>query len=291
MKIARTVEELLAGLDSRSKHSLGFVPTMGYLHDGHLSLVHRAVADNDHTAISIFVNPLQFGPSEDFATYPRNEDRDLHLAEQAGVDVAFVPSVDAMYPKGSDTKVSVGRLGEVLEGAIRPGHFEGVATVVVKLFNMVQPKRAYFGQKDAQQVAVIRQVVRDLALPVEIVVGQTVREPDGLALSSRNSYLSAADRAKAPVLWQALQAGSEELQRSNDRALAEKQMRATIEAAGGVDLDYARAVYPDTFEPAAGGSRTLLVIAARIGSTRLIDNLLVGSSDVHNEELSGAAGS
>ena len=285
MKIARTAEELRTVLAS-FQGSRGFVATMGYLHEGHLSLMRASVADNDHTVISIFVNPLQFGPTEDFEAYPRDEERDLSLAEDAGVDLAFIPSLEEMYPQGADTTVSVGRLAEVVEGAARPGHFDGVATVVTKLLNLVQPTKAYFGQKDAQQVAVIRQIVRDLSLPVQIIVRDTVREPDGLAQSSRNAYLRNADREKAPVLWRALRSGADELVRSKHPALAEKQMRATVEAVAGIELDYARVVDPDTFEAVSDGSRALLVIAARIGSTRLIDNLLIGSS----EESTGAAG-
>ncbi len=287
MKVARTREELRVALDALSG-SLGLVPTMGYLHEGHLSLMRRSVVDNDHTAISIFVNPLQFGPNEDFASYPRDEERDLDLAQSVGVDLAFIPSVEVMYPEGADTIVSVGRLGEIVEGAARPGHFNGVATVVAKLFNLVRPTRAYFGQKDAQQVAVIRQVVRDLAIPVEIVVGPIVREPTGLALSSRNSYLTDDERERALVLYQALLAGAAELERSDDPMLAEKQMHEVIEAERGVVLDYARVVDPDTFEAATRRKR-LLVLAARVGSTRLIDNLLIEPSE-NEEERPVAAG-
>ena len=180
---------------------VGLVPTMGALHEGHASLVEMAHADCASVAVSLFVNPTQFGPNEDFGRYPRDERRDLALLESFGVDLVFVPSVEEMYPAGATTAVDVGRLGEMLEGASRPGHFRGVATVVNILFNLVQPNRAYFGQKDGQQAVVVRRMVRDLGLPVEVVVGPTVREADGLALSSRNRYLAPEDRAQAPALY------------------------------------------------------------------------------------------
>ena len=204
MRVVRTVGELRkarAALPGK----VGLVPTMGALHDGHVSLVNAARAGSDSVVASIFVNPTQFGPNEDFTRYPRNEAADLATFESLGVDLVFVPGVDEMYLPGDSTFVDVGRLGEVIEGAERPGHFRGVATVVTKLFAMVQPDRAYFGQKDGQQAVVVRRLTRDLALPVEIVVCPTVREPDGLALSSRNRYLSAAERAQAPALYGALQ--------------------------------------------------------------------------------------
>src|SRR5579859_1899937 len=184
--------------------SLGLVPTMGYLHDGHIELVRQALAENEAVAVSIFVNPTQFGPNEDFNAYPRDMDHDLSALREAGASLIFAPSVEEMYPPGFQTAVEVSGVSQGLEGARRPGHFRGVATVVTKLFNIVQPDRAYFGQKDAQQVAVIRQMVSDLAMPLEIVVAPIVRAPDGLALSSRNSYLTAQQRLAAPVLSRAL---------------------------------------------------------------------------------------
>src|ERR671935_2931272 len=190
----------------RSGVTVGLVPTMGALHEGHLSHVRRARERDDVVVASVFVNPTQFGPSEDLTRYPRTPERDAALLEAEGVDVLFMPSAEEMYPPGFATRVEVGRIGEVLEGASRPGHFAGVATVVLKLFQLVRPTRAYFGQKDAQQLAVIRQMVRDLNLPVEIVAGPTIREPDGLAMSSRNAYLYPAERRAATVLYHTLTA-------------------------------------------------------------------------------------
>ena len=196
MRVIETVAEMRAARAGIG--NLGLVPTMGYLHEGHLSLVTRAKAECDTVAASIFVNPTQFGPAEDLARYPRDLPRDLQLLEAAGVDLVFAPEPAQMYPPGFDTAIAVGGVTDVLEGAVRPGHFAGVATVVAKLFNIVQPTRAYFGQKDAQQAVVIRKLARDLNMPVEVIIAPTVREPDGLALSSRNSYLAPAERAAAP---------------------------------------------------------------------------------------------
>ncbi len=280
MKVARTETELRDALrQSRARaRSIGFVPTMGALHAGHLSLVAAARAETDVVVLSIFVNPLQFGPTEDLAAYPRPEERDLQLAEEAGVDVAFVPPVSEMYRPGRSTTVSVAGPAVALEGVARPGHFDGVATIVAKLFNQVQPDRAYFGQKDAQQVAVIKAMVRDLSIPVEVVVCPTVREPDGLALSSRNTYLVGSERAAATVLWRALQAGSRAVEEGASWEVAEKTMEQVVAGEAGVSLEYARAVDPETFEAPASGRPALLVIAARVGRARLIDNLpIVGS--------------
>ncbi|MDP9068484.1 MAG: pantoate--beta-alanine ligase [Actinomycetota bacterium] len=279
MKVARTETELRGALrGSRARgRSIGFVPTMGALHPGHLSLVAAARAETDVVVLSIFVNPLQFGPSEDLAAYPRPEGRDLQLAEQAGVDVAFLPPVSEMYRPGRSTTLSLAGPAVVLEGAARPGHFDGVATVVAKLFNQVQPDRAYFGQKDAQQVAVIKAMVRDLSIPVEVVVCPTVREPDGLALSSRNAYLVGSERTAATVLWRALQAGSRAVEEGAAWEVAEKTMEQVVAGEAGVSLEYARAVDPETFEPASGRA-ALLVIAARVGRARLIDNLPIARS-------------
>ncbi|MEP7157927.1 MAG: pantoate--beta-alanine ligase, partial [Chloroflexota bacterium] len=186
--------------------SVGFVPTMGALHEGHASLLRRARDSTDHVAASIFVNPTQFAPNEDLSRYPRDEAGDLRMLEELGVDLAFVPGVEDIYPAGASMTVDVGRLGEVLEGAARPGHFRGVATVVAILFGLVQPTRAFFGQKDGQQSVVVRRLVRDLGLPVEVEICPTIREPDGLAMSSRNRYLTEDERAQAPALFRALQA-------------------------------------------------------------------------------------
>ena len=216
MKLLRTAAEVRSALaaDRAAGRSIGLVPTMGAFHAGHLALMAASTAQDDNTVVSLFINPAQFGPSEDLARYPRDEAGDAAAAEAAGVGILFVPSADEFYPPGFDTWVDPGALATVLEGAVRPGHFRGVATVCTTLFDIVQPARAYFGRKDAQQVAVVKQVVRDLAMPLEIVACPTVRDPDGLALSSRNAYLSADERASALALPRALQAG---LQAHRDR--------------------------------------------------------------------------
>lgn len=278
MKVLRTIPEFAAARSAlRKEQRVGFVPTMGALHEGHLALVRRARAASDIVVISIFVNPLQFGSSDDLLHYPRDEGSDLKAAEGSGVDLAFVPSVDEMYPANAATKVDAGRLGEIVEGESRPGHFSGVATVVAKLFNIVRPDAAFFGQKDAQQVAVIRRLVADLSFPVSIETVPTVREADGLALSSRNVRLDATSRARAVVLYEALRAGAEEIGSGGDPRSAEKAMLEVVGQEPNLDLDYARALDPDTFEEPTGG-RVLLVIAGTIGNTRLIDNVLVDAT-------------
>jgi pantoate--beta-alanine ligase len=260
----------------RAGRTIGLVPTMGYLHDGHLSLVRRARAENDRVVLTIFVNPLQFGPTEDLARYPRDLERDLRLATRAGVDHVFAPEVEELYPGGDiATRVTVGRIGEIVEGRFRPGHFDGVATVCLKLFNLVRPHRAYFGRKDAQQLAVVRRMVADLDVPVEIVGCATVREPDGLAMSSRNVYLDEAGRAAAVVLPKALVAArdavaSGERSASRIRALVE----GLVSAAGPVELQYVDVVDPDTFENVdVIRERATIALAALVGTTRLIDNI------------------
>ena len=277
MRIARTVAELRAFYRNERPRgtSVAFVPTMGALHHGHLSLVRKARDAADLVVVSVFVNPLQFGPSEDYSRYPRDEARDLALAESEDVNLVFLPSVEQMYPEGAVTTVRLeGPLTSTLEGAARPGHFDGVATVVAKLFNVVDPDFAVFGQKDAQQVAVVRRMVRDLDFRTEIVVAPTVREPDGLALSSRNAYLSPAESSAATALYAALRAGEESAHTGGaDAAVA--SMNAVFEAAPGVELDYAAAVDPYTFEAPATGEPLLLAVAARVGVTRLIDNVLL----------------
>lgn len=225
--------------------------------------------------LSIFVNPLQFGPTEDLSAYPRSEGSDLAAAEDVGVDVVFIPSEDEMYPPGRSTRIETGVVADPLEGASRPGHFSGVATVVAKLLNLVQPDRVYLGQKDAQQVAVVKTMVRDLSFPVDVVVCPTVREADGLALSSRNVYLQGEDRARATVLWRSLEAGRRLLLAGGSVEAAEREMREVIAGEEGVQLDYASVVDPDSFGPASNGAPYLLVIAARVGPARLIDNLKV----------------
>jgi pantoate--beta-alanine ligase len=251
---------------------------MGFLHEGHLSLVDVARdAGATFVVVSIFVNPKQFGPTEDFARYPRNEEGDAAMLNGRGVDALFFPSVETMYPPGSQTAVSVGGVAKPLEGERRPGHFDGVATVVLKLFDIVQPDVAAFGWKDAQQCAVIDRMVSDLDVPVRLLFGETVREHDGLAMSSRNSYLSAEERKIAPVLHRALRAGQEAITHGiHDVAAIEMLMRRVVEESGGAAVDYLAVVDPRTFEPPAGFERRVLLAGAiRIGKTRLIDNILV----------------
>jgi pantoate--beta-alanine ligase len=260
--------------------SVGLVPTMGYLHEGHLALVRQAVAENDHVAVSIFVNPTQFGPNEDYTSYPRDPERDLTMLREAAVTLVFMPGVGEMYPEGFQTYVEVTGVSQGLEGERRPGHFRGVATVVAKLFNVVQPDHAYFGQKDAQQVAVIRRMVADLAMPLQIVAAPTVRAPDGLALSSRNSYLTPEQRAAAPVLYRALTAAQA---RYDSGVRSPDELRAVMEQALAAEplaqIEYVSAADAMTLVELRGPSDRpiLLSMAVRIGRTRLIDNLLLGS--------------
>jgi pantoate--beta-alanine ligase len=258
--------------------TVGFVPTMGAFHDGHASLMRRARDQRDHVVVSIFVNPLQFGPGEDLSRYPRDEDRDLSIAGQLGVDVVFAPSVEEMYPAGPpEVTVDPGPLGDRLEGSARPGHFRGVATVVAKLFDVVGPNTAYFGEKDAQQLAVIRRMVRDLSLPVEVQGCPTVREPDGLATSSRNAYLSPVQREAAGCLFLALSEAAQMARRGEgDGATLVAAMAREIGATPEARIDYAAVVDDETFEEVstiAGPTRAL--VAAGFGETRLIDNLLL----------------
>jgi pantoate--beta-alanine ligase len=257
---------------------LALVPTMGYLHDGHLSLVAQAKGDCSAVAASIFVNPTQFGPNEDLSRYPRDVPRDLALLEAAGVVLVFTPEPAQMYPAGFDASIVVGGVTGRLEGAVRPGHFAGVATVVAKLFNIVQPTRAYFGQKDAQQSVVIRKLVRDLDIPVEIVVAPTVREADGLALSSRNSYLTPTQRAAAPRLFQALSAGQRLFDGGERNAdVLRDIMRAMIEGEPAMQVDYISVADPLSLQELSTVEQPALVSAAvRLGATRLIDNVMLG---------------
>jgi pantoate--beta-alanine ligase len=257
---------------------VGLVPTMGYLHEGHLALVRQAVAENDHVAVSIFVNPTQFGPTEDFNSYPRDPERDLQLLREAGVALVFMPPVSEMYPPGFQTYVEVTGVSQGLEGARRPGHFRGVATVVAKLFNIVQPDRAYFGQKDAQQVAVIQRMVADLAMPLQIVVVPTVRAADGLALSSRNSYLTPEQRQAAPVLYRALMAAKALFDSGNKSPEALRQaMCDVLNSEPLAQVDYVSAADASTLvELDSPTDRPILLsMAVRIGRTRLIDNLVL----------------
>ncbi len=277
MKIARTIEETRTTIrDARTTGAtIGFVPTMGFLHAGHLSLVDVARnAGATFIVVSIFVNPRQFGPKEDFARYPRDEERDAAMLEDAGVDLLFLPPVEVMYPPGATTVVSVGGVSKPLEGDRRPGHFDGVATVVAKLFNIVPADIAAFGRKDAQQCAVIQRMVADLDIPVRLVFGETIREHDGLAMSSRNAYLSPEERAKAPVLHRALRAGEEAILRGARDI--ESVMRSVVAAESGVEVDYLAVIDPRTYEPPVDFQRDILLAGAvRIGRTRLIDNVWV----------------
>src|SRR5208337_1497725 len=265
---------------TRGGKTLGFVPTMGALHDGHLSLVRASKSRCDVTAVSIFVNPLQFGPAEDLAKYPRTLERDATRLEQLGVDLLFVPGGDEMYPPGAQTYVTVEELSDKLDGASRPGHFRGVVTVVAKLFEIVRPDSAFFGQKDATQVAVLRKMVNDLNLDVEVVVCPIVREKDGLAMSSRNSYLTPEQRQQALMLHRSLmrvQAAAEAGERDPARLI--EVGRQVVAEEPGARLDYFAIVHPNTLAPVSDLARGALVaVAAYVGSTRLIDNLLLPSA-------------
>jgi pantoate--beta-alanine ligase len=261
--------------------SVGFVPTMGALHRGHLSLVEQARQRADVVVMSIFVNPLQFGPSEDFDRYPRPIEEDDRRAAAAGVDILFTPTVEEMYPEGSTVTVRAGDTGSRWEGSVRPGHFDGVLTVVAKLFNIVQPDCAVFGRKDLQQAALVKAMVRDLDFLVEIVVAPTVRENDGLALSSRNNYLTVAQREDALSLIRSLRAAGAAFNGGErDARLLESLSRDVFSGVPSVKLDYFAVVNPDTLEPesrAEPGSAA--IVAARVGTTRLIDNMLLGAND------------
>lgn len=259
--------------------TLGFVPTMGYLHEGHLMLVRRAKAENEAVAVSIFVNPTQFGPKEDFARYPRDPERDLSLLEKESTDLVFMPDAGKMYPHAFATWVDVERVTERLEGSTRPGHFRGVSTVVAKLFNIVEPNRAYFGEKDAQQVVVIKRMVADLNMNLDVVVVPTHREHDGLAMSSRNVYLNTEERLAALVLWKSLilarQLWSDQERRPES---IKQQMAALIQKEPLARIDYISIADPETLEELAETRHTALVsLAVYVGKTRLIDNITITS--------------
>lgn len=258
--------------------TVGFVPTMGYLHEGHLSLIRRAKEECDHVIVSIFVNPTQFGPKEDLSKYPRNIERDLSLIEPLGVDLVWMPTAETMYPKGYQTWVEVEAITRPLEGAMRPGHFRGVTTVVAKLFNAVQPHKAYFGQKDAQQAAVIRQMTRDLSYPIEIAVCPIVREPDGLALSSRNVYLDPDQRKAATALFRALSAAKEIYESGErDAEMVRGKMKEVLAAEPLAEVQYVSCADYDSLEELDEiKGKTLLSMAVFIGKTRLIDNFVLG---------------
>lgn len=279
MRIVRTVAEVRAVVrDARAGGAtVGLVPTMGALHDGHLSLIRRARVDNDLVVVSLFVNPTQFGVNEDLGSYPRDEARDAELAADAGADVLFAPSVDEVYPDGFATSIHVSGVTEVLDGAHRgPGHFDGVATVVTKLFQMVAPDTAYFGQKDAQQVLVVRRLVRDLDIPVRIVACPIVREPDGLAMSSRNIYLDTASRQRATALNRALDAAESAVAQGQTSAAAVIGTARSVLADAGIDPEYLELRSPeDLRELDHVDGEALLAVAARFGAARLIDNRIL----------------
>lgn len=273
MLLCRTVEEVRA---ARTRHvALGFVPTMGFLHAGHLSLVRRARAACGAVAVSIFVNPTQFGPGEDLSRYPRDLPRDLALLEAEGVDLVFVPAPETLYPAGFACSVEVGTLGERLEGAVRPGHFNGMATVVLKLLNILQPSAVWFGQKDAQQCAVVRRMAADFDLPCRVEIGETVREPDGLALSSRNIYLSPEERSIATTLFRALDAARQAaFGGERDAEALRRLIRDRVGQEPRLQLDYASIADAATMEELRTITpEALALVAARLGRTRLLDNM------------------
>jgi pantoate--beta-alanine ligase len=276
--VVTTIAEVRAAVaDARRRgRTVGFVPTMGALHEGHAALVRAARAASGYVVVSVFVNPTQFGPTEDFAKYPRTLDADRALCRDAGADLVFAPSAAEMYPARSVTFVEVGELDAVLCGASRPGHFRGVCTVVLKLFNVVQPDRAYFGSKDYQQARIVTQMVRDLNVPVAVQIEPTMREPDGLALSSRNRYLSASERAVAPAIYRALLAVRERAAAEPDVETLEAGLRADLAAIPGARVDYARVVDAETLQPIERLERpAVAAVAVFLGATRLIDNVVV----------------
>jgi len=279
MQIARTVDEVRSAVRAARAEgrTIGFVPTMGALHDGHVSLLRRARADSDYVVISVFVNPMQFNDSGDLAAYPRDEARDAAIARDARVDLLFAPDVAEMYPAGFATAVVVERLSEPLEGAVRgPGHFRGVATVVTKLFNIVAPDVAYFGQKDAQQALIVRRIVRDLDLPLRIEVCPTIREPDGLAMSSRNVRLDPTDRVRALALRRGLDAAEAALAAGERDASRVAGAGREAMRACGVEPEYFELVSTDTLQPLERvAGEVLIAVAARVGPVRLIDNELI----------------
>jgi pantoate--beta-alanine ligase len=281
MEILRTIDEVRRACKElkRGDRTLGLVPTMGALHEGHLSLVRAAKAGCDAVSVTIFVNPTQFAPNEDFAAYPRTFEADCAMLEREGVDVLFAPLPEEMYPVGAETFVDVPDVGGRLDGASRPGHFRGVATVVAKLFNIFRPEQAFFGQKDAAQVAVLRTMVRDLNFDVEMVVCPTVREVDGLAMSSRNRNLSAEERKWASALGHSLRRiETAAAKGERDAAKLRDDLRDELETAHSIRLDYAEIVDPRTLEPVSGVTDGALVaVAAWVGKTRLIDNVLIGA--------------
>jgi len=278
MQTVETIAELRT-LRRAWAGSVGLVPTMGYLHAGHLALIEQARRTNEQVIVSIFVNPAQFGPHEDYTSYPRDPERDLDMLRQAGVDLVFLPSVEAIYPTGFQTHIEVSGVSQGLEGGRRPGHFRGVATVVGKLFNLTQPDRAYFGQKDAQQVAVIRRMVADLNFPLDIVVVPTLRAANGLALSSRNAFLSEAERAAAPVVYRALSAARDAYEQGTRHPDTLRGiLRDVLSSEPLAQLDYVSVADAESLHEITGDSAGALLVslAVRFGRTRLIDNIVLG---------------
>ena len=284
MLIARTKDELRRAVDAwrSAGERIGFVPTMGALHPGHLSLVKLAREHADRVVASVFVNPAQFGPNEDFNRYPRQPEKDAGLLEEAGCDLLFLPDVETLYPQGHATFVEPAGAAEGLEGACRPGHFRGVATVVAALFNLVRADVAVFGEKDAQQLAVVRQMVRDLNIPIEIVPGPTVREADGLAMSSRNAYLSPGERQAATVLHRALRAAETAISEGERRGAAVRErLREVLNTEPLAHVEYAEVVDAESFQPVETlRGRLVLPLAVRIGRTRLIDNIRLTAEEI-----------
>ncbi len=279
MQTVRTIKDMQA-LSTKMrfcKKTIGFVPTMGALHEGHLSLVRRSKDENDVTVVSIFVNPTQFGPKEDFKKYPRDIEGDLNKLSASKVDATFIPGINEMYPEGFSTSIRTGGIAEMLCGTSRPGHFDGVATVVAKLFNIVMPDRAYFGQKDFQQSVVIEKIVKELNFDIDIIVCPTVREDDGLAMSSRNSYLSQQERKSALVLYRALKYGENLIINGMDDLFHVKRgIETFIKSEPDAAIDYIEIVDPENLEQAEKIKRPAVIcLAVKVGSTRLIDNLIV----------------
>jgi pantoate--beta-alanine ligase len=279
MKIIRTIKSLkkeIARIKQKSK-TIGFVPTMGALHEGHMTLIRRACRENDFVVVSIFVNPIQFGPREDFKKYPRNLKQDASLCNREKVDIIFYPDAGELYPENFKTYVEVSGLGDSLCGEFRPGHFRGVTTVVTKLFNLVNPDIAYFGQKDAQQSIIIKKMVEDLNMPIKIKVLPTIREKDGLAMSSRNLYLSDEERKDAVVLFQALNLAADLIKAGmKDAGKIIKSMKGLIKTKRSAKIDYASIVDTDNLEPIQKiNKKCLIALAVRIGKTRLIDNTII----------------
>jgi len=280
MQVIRKIKEMQKVSDRlrEEKKRIGFVPTMGYLHDGHISLVRKAKDLCDFVVVSIFVNPTQFGPGEDYERYPRDEERDRALLDAAGVDFLFIPEVSEVYPSGYQTYAEVTEVSKGLCGDFRPGHFRGVATVVAKLFNMVKPHLAVFGEKDFQQLLVIKRMVEDLNFDIEIIPGILVREQDGIAMSSRNAYLSPEDRRKATILYRSLRKGKESFESGERRApVLGRTVQESIESVGEISIQYVEIRDAETLEKIEiVNGPAVIAVAAIVGSVRLIDNMIIG---------------